>query len=142
MSDMLQLWIGSERFTARLRRDLAPRSCQWLMELLPYSGKLIHARWSGEALWAPLASVVPPDLVLPREHATTVPSPGQLLLYAGERSVPELYVPYGSNRFACKDGALEGNPVLSITDGLQRLAELGSEALWKGALDLRIEASP
>lgn len=141
MSDVLHIRIGTERFAARLRGDIAPRSCGRLMELLPYSGKLIHARWSGEALWAPLASAVAADLVLPREHATTNPMPGQLLLYAGERSVPELYVPYGINRFACKDGSLEGNPVLTIVDGLHRLAELGSEALWKGALDLHIEVS-
>lgn len=141
-SDTLILMIGAERFTARLRRDLAPRSCEYLLGLLPYAGQLIHARWSGEALWAPLAAVVPPDLMLRRESATADPVPGQMLLYAGERSVPELYVPYGVNHFACKHGTLEGNLVLTIEDGAQRLAELGPEVLWKGARAIRIEVSP
>jgi hypothetical protein len=141
-SDSLILSIGSERFTARLCRDLAPHSCDYLLGLLPYKGHVIHARWSGEALWAPLAASVPPDLVLPRESATADPAPGQVLLYAGERSVPELYIPYGVNRFACKAGPLEGNHVLSIEDGLQRLAEIGPAVLWQGAKEIRIEVSP
>ncbi|HEY3859252.1 MAG TPA: DUF3830 family protein [Gammaproteobacteria bacterium] len=141
-SDNLILSIGSERFTARLRRDLALHSCDYLLGLLPYKGHVIHARWSGEALWAPLADAIPAGRTLPGESATADPAPGLVLLYAGERSVPELYMPYGVNRFACKVGPLEGNHVLSIEDGLQRLAEIGSEVLWKGAKEIRIEVSP
>ena len=141
-SDTLNFSIGTGRFTARLRRDLAPRSCEYLLGLLPYVGQAIHARWSGEALWAPLTDVVPAGLVLPRESATADPVPGQVLLYAGERSVPELYIPYGVNHFACKHGPLEGNLVLTLEDGVQRLAEIGPEVLWKGARELRIEVSP
>lgn len=140
--DTLTLSIGTERFTARLRRDLAPRSCDYLMGLLPLRAQAIHARWSGEALWVPLADNVPAGLMLPRESATADPVPGQVLLYAGERSVPELYIPYGVNRFACKHGPLQGNLVLTIEDAGQRLAEVGPEALWKGARELRIEVSP
>jgi hypothetical protein len=140
--DSLMVNIGGESFRARLRRDLAPRSCEYLLSLLPYVGQVIHARWSGEALWAPLAAVIPSDLTLPSESATADPVPGQILLYTGERSVPELYIPYGVNRFACKHGPLEGNLVLIIDDGVQRLAEIGPEVLWKGAKELRIEVSP
>lgn len=141
-SDTLMLSIGSECFTVRLRQDLAPRSCSYLLDLLPYAGQAIHARWSGEALWVPLAAVTPESLILPGESATGDPAPGQVLLYAGERSVPELYIPYGVNRFACKDGPLEGNPVLTIEEGLDRLAKLGPEVLWTGARELLIEVSP
>jgi hypothetical protein len=56
--------------------------------------------------------------------------------------VPELFIPYGTNRFACKAGPLQGNPVISIEDRLERLAGLGSEVLWQGARELRIEVSP
>lgn len=135
----LTVTIGTGSFTARLRRDLAPRSCEFLMGLLPYSGKVIHARWSGEALWSPLAAVVPPDLILPKENPRIEPRPGEILLYTGEVSEPELLIPYGTSRFACKAGALEGNPVLTIEDGLERLAQLGREVLWHGAVELRIE---
>ena len=138
----LTVTIGTERFTARLRRDVAPRSCEFLMGLLPYSGKVIHARWSGEALWSPLAAVAPPDLILPRENPGIEPRPGEILLYTGEVSEPELLIPYGTSRFACKAGALEGNPVLTIEDRLERLAQLGREILWHGAMDLHIGSQP
>ena len=141
MSDVLSIRVGSELFTARLQRDRAPQACACLLELLPYAGKLIHARWSGEALWAPLASVFPAARSLPAEDPTSHPAPGQILLYAGGPSEPELYFPYGANRFACKFGPLRGEPVLCIEDRLERLAALGHEASWKGALELHIEVT-
>lgn len=142
MADVLRVRIGTETFTARLRRDLAPRSCECLVGLLPYAGKLIHARWSGEALWAPLAPVSPAVLSLAAEQLTEYPAPGEMLLYTGPLSEPELYFPYGMNRFACKAGPLQGNPVLTIEARIEHLAELGHLALWTGALELRIEVSP
>lgn len=134
--------IGAERFAARLRRDLAPRSCECLLGLLPYAGQVIHARWSGEALWSPLAAALPAGFVLPRENPVGHPTPGQILLYAGARSEPEILVVYGASRFACEAGALEGNPVLTIEDRLERISQLGREVLWRGAMRLHIEASP
>jgi len=135
----LLITIGGERFAARLQRDLAPRSCECLLTLLPYSGSVIHARWSGEALWSPLAGVFPPDLVIAPEHPTGHPRPGEILLYAGGTSEPELLIPYGASRFACQAGPLEGNPVLRIESAPERLARLGHEALWRGAMPFSIE---
>jgi len=138
----LTVKIGAESFTARLRPDLAPRSCERLLGLLPYSGKVIHGRWSGEALWSPLAAVMPQDVILPRENPRNHAAPGEILLYAGEVSEPELLIVYGASRFACKAGPLEGNPVLVIEDRLERLAQLGREVLWGGAMELHIESQP
>ena len=50
-----------------------------------------------------------------------VPSPGQMLLFGGNLSEPELLIPYGPSRFASKAGLLAGNPVLTIEDRLTRL---------------------
>lgn len=141
-TDAVIVRIGSERFPARLRRDLAPESCECLLRLLPYSGSVIHVRWSGEAMWAPLAGKFPPGLILAEESPDWQPQPGEILLYAGELSEPELLIPYGISRFACNAGPISGNPVLKIEEGLARLAELGPELLWKGAMELRIEVSP
>ncbi len=63
------------------------------MALLPYSGEVIHARWSGEALWSPLAEVWTSGLAIPLESSGTLPRPGEALLYAGGRSEPELLIP-------------------------------------------------
>lgn len=92
-------------------------------------------------MWSPLAKVAPPGLALPPENPGSSPAPGVILLYAGALSEPELLIPYGTSRFACKAGALEGNPVLAIEHGLGRVAELGREVLWHGAMPFAIEGS-
>jgi hypothetical protein len=77
--------------------------------------------------------------LLAAENATERPLPGEILLYAGEKSEPELLITYGAARFACVSGALSGNRVLTLDRDLERLAEVGRKALWEGALQLRIE---
>jgi hypothetical protein len=136
---VLDLEIGSMRFSALLRDDLAPRSCERLMAMLPYHGSAIHARWSGEALWSPLGSAWADGRHVPRENATCEPKAGEVLLYAGDLSEPELLIPYGPARFACKAGPLAGNPVLTIDESLPALAEMGRHVLWKGAVDFKIK---
>lgn len=133
--------FATERFPARLLCDPASASCTYLMALLPYSGSVIHARWSGEAMWSSLASVAPAGLILPAENPGYLPEPGVILLYAGASSEPELLIPYGASRFACKAGPLEGNPVLLIEHGLGRIAEIGREVLWRGAMPFAVEGS-
>jgi hypothetical protein len=135
----IRMTIGGEIFHAGLRYDLAPRSCDRLVSLLPYQGSLIHARWSGQSCWSPLASVWPVGERLAPENAIAYPSRGEILLYGGELSEPELLIPYGPSRFASMAGPLAGNPVLLIEDRLARLAELGNQILWRGAVDLLIE---
>lgn len=135
----LDVEIGAARFSARLRRDLAPHSCERLMTMLPYHGTAIHARWSGEALWSPLGNAWAAGQHIPRENATCEPKAGEVLLYAGELSEPELLIPYGTARFASKAGSLDGNPVLTIDEPLSALAEIGRHVLWKGGVDFRIK---
>ena len=136
---VLDFEIGSTQFSARLRADLAPHSCARLLSVLPYRATVIHARWSGEALWSPLGEAWPAGLRLPRENATCQPEPGEVLLYAGDLSEPELLIPYGTVRFACRGGALEGNPVLTIDDPIPALAEIGRQILWNGGMSFKVE---
>jgi Protein of unknown function (DUF3830) len=135
----IRMTIGGEIFHARLRTDLAPRSCERLLGLLPYHGKLVHGRWSGQACWSPLGSAWPAGERLAPENALSYPSRGEILLYGGELSEPELLIPYGPSHFASMAGSLAGNPVLLIEDRLARLAELGNQILWHGAVELLIE---
>lgn len=139
-SNPFLLEIGCERFCARPAPAQAPRAEALLTSLLPYAGAVLHARWSGEALWSPLAGALPTGTILPPESAVDEPRPGEILLYAGDRSEPELLLPYGRTRFACDAGPLAGAPVLLIDEGLDRLARLGREVLWQGARELHIAA--
>lgn len=131
--------IGSSVFPARIESAQASASCQALMRLLPYGGRVLHARWSGEAMWSPLEAAWPAESLLQKESAVGEPRPGQLLLYAGKDSEPEILIPYGQTRFASGFGPLLGNPVLTIVDRLDELARVGRSVLENGARALRIE---
>lgn len=135
----LRISIGRFAFAARLRPELAPEACKRLIAMVPFRGSVVHARWSGEAIWCPLGTAWPSGLMLEAEQAVHEPRPGEILLFAGERSEPELLIPYGETRFACKAGALAGSPVLLIEEDLARLAECGREVLIRGEMELRID---
>jgi hypothetical protein len=138
-SPLLRVTIGTESFDERFAMECAPNSCRKLHGLLPYSGRLVHARWSGECLFAPLETQWPRTTLLAEENATDHPLPGEILLYAGETSEPELLITYAGARFACISGELSGNRVLVIDGDLKRLAKVGRKVLWEGATLLPIE---
>jgi len=136
---MVIIGFGNESFDARLRHDLSPQSCTYLERLMPYHGQVVHASWSGEACWSPMSGVWPSGTRVASENSTTYPGPGQVLLYTGVLSEPELLIPYGPTCFASRSGPLAGNPVLTIVGHLGRLARIGHRIHWHGAMDLRIE---
>jgi hypothetical protein len=132
----IRITIGAERLVARLEQAAAPVSCAAFLALLPLERHLIHGRWSGESGWASLGEV---GLALPEENPLHRPVPGQILLYAGDLSEPEILVPYGLAAFGCKDGPLSGNHILTVTSGLEALPRIGHALLWKGAQVIRFE---
>lgn len=130
----VQLSVGAFRFRGRWEARAAPASVAWLAARLPLDGHALHARWSGEAGWMPLE--VP--AVLAAENAVAYPQRGQLLLYPGARSGPELLIPYGACAFASKAGSLAGNHVITLAGDLEALREMGETLLRKGAQPLRL----
>jgi hypothetical protein len=133
---LLTITAGPFVFTARLEQAAAPNTCAAFSELLPFRNKIIHVRWSGEAVWVPLGDL---NLGLDYENHTSHPSRGDILLYPGGISETEILFPYGSTCFASKMGQLAGNHFLTIEDGREQLAELGRMVLWEGAQDILFE---
>jgi hypothetical protein len=106
---------------------------------LPIENRLVHVRWSGEAVWIPFGDL---DLGVGYEHHTSHPAPGELLVYTGDLSECEVLLPYGATQFSSKLGQLAGNHWASIVadDGWRdRLREVGRRCLWEGAQPIRIE---
>jgi Protein of unknown function (DUF3830) len=134
----LRIKAGPFTFTARLEPALAPQTCAIFRRLLPYEERIIHVRWSGEAVWIPLGET---NLGVPAENQTSYPAPGQMLLYPGGLSETEILLAYGGVRFASKVGQLAGNHFITITSPLDDLPKLGKMVLWEGAQPLRIEAA-
>jgi hypothetical protein len=134
---MLRVTVGGRELTARLEEDKAPKTIAALRNLLPLEGKLVQARWSGEAAWVPLGWEL--ELELETENATSYPAAGELLLYPGGLSEVEILFPYGPTCFASKMGQLAGNHFATIDDGQDQLAEIGRAVLEEGAQAIRFE---
>ena len=135
----VRITIGNDTFAARWEVDVSPETCAAFRRLLPYSEKIIHARWSGEACWIPLGTF---DLAVGQENPTSRPKPGQILFHPAGISETEILLPYGATRFSSVAGELAGNHFLTIVDGLDRLARLGRDILWHGCRDIRFETNP
>jgi hypothetical protein len=134
----LRITAGPFTFDAQFESTVAPKTCEIFRRLLPYENKIIHVRWSGEAVWIPLGDL---DLGLPLENHTSYPAPGQIIVYPGGLSECEILLAYGAVHFASKVGQLAGNHFMTITSNLDKLPELGRMVLWQGAQTIRIEAS-
>ena len=135
--EILQIDAGSFQFEARLEFERAPETCKRFVELLPFENKVIHSRWSGEAVWIPLGDL---DIGLQFENHTCHPSRGDILLYPGGYSETEILFTYGSASFASKMGRLAGNHFLTLTNGHEQLEEFGRRVLWSGAQDIVFHA--
>ena len=134
--NMLQIKAGPYHFKARLEWEKAPQTCKRFGELLPFANKVIHSRWSGEAVWIPLGDF---DAGLDFENHTSHPSRGDILLYPGGFSETEILFAYGSAHFASKMGQLAGNHFLTVIEGQENLEALGKLVLWQGAQDILFE---
>jgi hypothetical protein len=134
--DGLRIEIADADFTARFESEAAPRTCDAFRARLPFDGKIVHVRWSGEAVWIPLGDL---DFGVGYENATSYPAPGQILIHPGSISETEILLAYGSVRFASKVGQLAGNHFITISSNLEKLAEIGRRTLQVGALPIRFE---
>ncbi|MCB1377115.1 MAG: DUF3830 family protein [Alphaproteobacteria bacterium] len=133
MTEKLTVNIAGTIFAAQLETGLAPKTCAAFSRRLPFSGQIVHVRWSGEAVWIPLGDL---DFGIGYENHTSFPAPGQILLYPGGISETEILLAYGGVHFASKVGQLAGNHFITLTSDLERLPEIGKRALWEGALPI------
>lgn len=135
---MIRISVGDLVFQARLERERAPATVAAFLRLLPLSGSLLQARWSGEAAWMPLGSL---QTGVGAENDTHRPLPGQILLYPAGISETEILIPYGETVFASKFGPLRGNHVMTIIEGEEQLTELGRRVVLEGAQPIRFSQS-
>ncbi len=132
--DTLTVTAGPFNFAARFERALAPRTVAAFRARMPFESRVVHVRWSGEAVWIPLGDL---QFGVGYEDATSHPAPGQIILYPGGVSETEILLAYGGVRFASKAGQLAGNPFITLTSDLDKLPALGRLCLWEGAQPIR-----
>jgi hypothetical protein len=136
--DTLRVTAGPFTFDARFETAAAPRTCASFQARMPFVGKIVHVRWSGEGVWIPLGDL---QFGVGYENHTSYPAPGQIVLYPGGISETEILLAYGGVHFASKLGQLAGNHFITLTSGLDQLPALGRLSLWHGAQDIRFEAA-
>ena len=127
---------GPHTFKGRFEEKAAPKTVAAFVKRLPFVGKIIHVRWSGEGVWVPLGDL---DFGVGFENNTCYPAPGQVVLYPGGVSETELLIAYGPVAFASKAGPLSGNHFLTLTEGLENIHALGRKTLLEGQQDIRFE---
>jgi Protein of unknown function (DUF3830) len=132
---MLRITAGPYTFKARLEEQGAPKTCAAMRKLLPFRGKLVHCRWSGESTWVPMGSQ---RLGVDLENHTSHPAPGEMLVYPGGISEMEILFPYGATLFSSKVGQLAGNHFATVVEGAEHLTAVGRLTLWEGAQDFSI----
>lgn len=131
----LKFKIGKEELKAVLEEEKAPLTCEFFKKMLPIKNKIIHVRWSGEAVWIPYGDT---KTGLPPENATTYPKVGEMVLYPGGVSETEMMLAYGCCHFGSKAGELAGNHFLTITEGKEKLMDIGRGILYNGAETVEI----
>jgi len=132
----VKITAGPFVFIARMQTAKAPATCAMFAGLLPFRNRVIHSRWSGEAVWIPLGEMA---TGLAFENHTSHGSRGDLLFYPGGFSETEILFVYGSSRFASKMGQLAGNHFLTVEQGNEHLEAFGKLVLWEGAQDISFE---
>lgn len=130
---IIHIQAGPYLFKGALEEALAPKTCEKFLTLLPYKQKVIHSRWSGEAVWIPLGEF---DLGVGFENHTSHASRGDFLFYPGGYSETEFLFVYGSSIFASKMGQLAGNHFMRLVDGFEQLEAFGKLVLWEGAQEI------
>lgn len=133
----MRIVIANRAFDAVFEDSRSPATCAAFARTLPFESRIVHVRWSGEAVWIPLGDT---DFAVGFEDATAYPAPGQILLYPGGISETEILIAYGSVHFASKAGTLAGNHFATITSDLDGLRDIGVASLWQGAQPIRFEA--
>jgi hypothetical protein len=129
----LKVTIAGMPFDARFE-EKASNTCAAFKSRLPFESRVVHVRWSGEAVWIPLGDY---DFGVGYENHTSYPAQGQIILYPGGISETEILLAYGGVHFASKLGQLAGNHFITLVSGLDKLPAIGGLALWEGAQPIR-----
>ena len=130
----LVIHAGPYTFDARFEEERAPRTVAAFKQAMPFEGRIVHVRWSGEGVWIPLGDL---DFGVGYENHTSYPAPGQIILYPGGISETEILLAYGGVHFASKMGQLAGNHFITLTSNLDKLEILGPKTLYEGAQPIR-----
>ncbi|MEM7563308.1 MAG: DUF3830 family protein, partial [Pseudomonadota bacterium] len=50
----MNITIDGHRFDAKFEDEKSPETCLAFRNAMPFTGEIVHVRWSGEGVWIPL----------------------------------------------------------------------------------------
>lgn len=139
---MKHIKMTSNKFTfiARLEEEKSPKTCEWFLSMLPYTDRMIHVSWSGNACFIRLQDKA---YSVPYESPIRIPSKGELILYPGNeprlQMGGELFMAWGQASIATANGNLSGNHFLTIIEGNENIEEYGRLVHTGGAQEITFE---
>jgi hypothetical protein len=135
---LLIVRAGDFTFQTRFEEQLAPKTCAAFRKAMQFESQAIHVRWSGEGVWMPLGDL---DFGVSYKKHTSYSAPGQIILYPGDISETEILLAFGGVHFASKMGQVAGDHFITLTSNSENLPAHGKIVMWKGAQEVRFEAS-
>lgn len=116
-----QIHSGRQKALIELFEDRAPRTTQKILDLLPITVPLCHAKFAGDELMFMIPSVIEPEFFKPSIE------PGDILYYPIQQTICLFFgdhiVPFGQGPF---------NAIGKITEGTADLEQLADLIAQKG----------
>ena len=122
----ISIAVDGLRLGAYVDVTAAPRTCERLLQFLPWQAQFVGARWSG-----PICLVQKINLYgLPLESPIALLSPGDIVFHPEHR---DLAIAYGPSQFVEQTRAVYVTHVGRIIEGLSEFAAIGSRIHKTGA---------
>lgn len=120
---------------ATLLEDVAPKTCQAVWDVLPFSGQVLHAKWCGNEIWTRM----PRLRAYEPENATIFPKPGDIFVFRVGPDMYDLAIFYGTSWCFGPSGFFPGNRFATISENLDEFARGCDKVLREGSKKIVIE---
>lgn len=133
----IDITLDDTEVTARLLDEVAPATCQRLLEALPYEDRFTHTIWSGLMIH----SNDHPELDLDVSRYPLVENPVRFLESGDVVVWPHngtLAIAYGSSEFRWLTGPQVVTKVATIEGDIEPLIEKAARMMWEGAAETTI----
>lgn len=128
--------LGTTTFYARLLEDTAPNTTAALWQALPFGGRAVHAKWSGNMFR--MLDAAPLSLTQV-ESGLSFQYPGLMVYYP---PLQEIAICYGDARFRGSAGPEYVTPIAEIEGDLTTLASTAAKLQWEGATPIHFHHAP
>ncbi len=130
----IRLVFGTSMATALLYDEGVPKTCRWILGLLPLTVSVVHVAWSGDMVMSARAFEDGPR---DPENAVRLPRPGDL---TWDPKFGELGLTYGTAEARLPSGENQLVVFGQVEEGLSELAVFCRARRFEGLGEIRMDA--